>query len=105
MVDFDFFKNQAEMLNLNCLTIGIGDCYYIGKIGPETEMLRYNFYDNSVTVWPRVYYSDLAKEIRTGEEKIEANTNERLEELCAIIQMNLKTVKMNHRLSKMKEDF
>ena len=50
-------------------------------------------------------FSDLAKEIRTEQEKIEANTNERLEELCAIIQMNLKNVKMKHRLSKMKEDF
>lgn len=103
MVDFDFFTNQAKMLNLTCLLTG--DCYYIGRIRPETETLRYNFYDKSVTVWPRVYYSDLAKEIRTEQEKIEANTNERLEELCAIIQMNLKNVKMKHRLSKMKEDF
>ena len=68
-------------------------------------MLRYNFYDNSVTVWPRVYYSDLAKEIRTEQENIVVSTNERLEELCAIIQMNLKKIKMKHRLSKMKEDF
>lgn len=103
MVDFDFFTNQAKMLNLTCLLTG--DCYYIGRIRPETETLRYNFYDKSVTVWPRVYYSDLAKEIRTEQEKVEANTNERLEELCAIIQMNLKNVKMKHRLSKMKEDF
>lgn len=103
MVDFDFFTNQAKMLNLTCLLTG--GCYYIGRIRPETETLRYNFYDNSVTVWPRVYYSDLAKEIRTEQEKVEANTNERLEELCAIIQMNLKNVKMKHRLSKMKEDF
>lgn len=103
MVDFEFFTNQAKMLNLTCLLTG--DCYYIGRIRPETETLRYNFYDKSVTVWPRVYYSDLAKEIRTEQEKIEANTNERLEELCAIIQMNLKNVKMKHRLSKMKEDF
>lgn len=103
MVDFAFFTNQAERLNLTCLLTG--DCYYIGKVKPETEMLRYNFYDNSVTVWPRVYYSDLMKEIRTENEKVEANTNERLEELCAIVQMNLKNVKMNHRLSKMKEDF
>ena len=103
MVDFDFFTNQAKMLNLTCLLTG--DCYYIGRIRPETETLRYNFYDNSVTVWPRVYYSDLAKEIRTEQEKIEANTNERLEELCTMIQMNLKTVKMKNRLSKMNEDF
>jgi len=103
MVDFDFFTNQAEMLNLNCFPTG--DCFYIGRIKPETEMLRYNFYDKSVTVWPRVYYSDLAKEIRTESENINVSTNEGLEELCGIIQMNLKNVKMKHRLSKMKEDF
>ncbi len=103
MVDFDFFTNQAKMLNLTSLLTG--DCYYIGRIRPETEMLRYNFYDKSVSVWPSVYYSDIMKEIRTENEKIEANTNERLEELCAMIQMNLKNVKMKHRLSKMKEDF
>lgn len=103
MVDYNFFTNQAKMLNLTWLLTG--DCYYIGKIKPETEMLRYNFYDNSVTVWPRVYYSDLAKEIRTEQENIVVSTNERLEELCAIIQMNLKKIKMKHRLSKMKEDF
>ena len=102
MVDFDFFKAQAEMLNLTALTTE--DCYYIGTAKPETAVLRYNL-DKSITVWPRVYYSDLAKEIRTEQEKIEANTNEKLEEVCAIIQMNLKTVKMKHRLSKMKEDF
>ena len=103
MVDFDFFTNQAKMLNLTCLLTG--DCYYIGKVRPETETLRYNFYDKSVTVWPRVYYSDLSKEIRTENENIIVNTNEGLEELCGIIQMNLKNVKMKNRLSKMKEDF
>lgn len=102
MVDFEFFKKQAEMLNLTALRTE--DCYYIGIAKPETAVLRYNL-DKSVTVWPRVYYSDLAKEIRTEQEKIEANTNEKLEELCAIIQMNLKNVKMKHRLSKMKGDF
>lgn len=103
MVDFEFFTNQAKMLNLTCLLTN--DCYYIGKVRPETETLRYNFNNKSVTVWPRVYYSDLAKEIRTENENIVVSTNERLEELCAIIQMNLKNVKMKHRLSKMKEDF
>ena len=103
MVDFDFFKNQAEMLNLNCLTTG--DCYYIGKIKSETETMRYNFSRKSVIVWPRVYYSDVMKEIRTENESYEVNTNEGLEEMCTMIQMNLKTVKMNHRLSKMEEDF
>ena len=103
MVDFDFFKNQAEMLNLNCLTTG--DCYYIGKIKSETETMRYNFNRKSVIVWPRVYYSDVMKEIRTENESYEVNTNEGLEEMCTMIQMNLKTVKMNHRLSKMEEDF
>lgn len=103
MVDFDFFKNQAEMLNLNCLTTG--DCYYIGKIKSETETMRYNFNRKCVIVWPRVYYSDLMKEIRTENESIEVYTNEKLEELCAIIQMNIKNVKMKNRLSKMKEDF
>lgn len=103
MVDFDFFKNKTEMLNLNCLTTG--DCYYIGKVKFETEIMKYNDYNKSVTVWPRVYYSDLAKEIRTDEESVEVNTNEGFEELCAIIQMNIKKVKMKNRLSKMKEDF
>jgi hypothetical protein len=45
------------------------------------------------------------KEIRTEHESVEVNTNEGLEELCGIIQMNLKNVKMKHRLSKMNEDF
>ena len=103
MVDFDFFKSQAEMLNLNCLATG--DCYYIGRIKSETETMRYNFSRKSVIVWPRVYYSDLMKEIRTENESVEVDTNERLEELCTMIQMNLKTVKMKNRLSKMKEDF
>ena len=103
MVDFSFFTNQAKMLNLNCLLTG--DCYYIGTAKPETELMRYNLYDKSVTVWPRVYYSDLMKEIRTEHESVEVNTNEGLEELCGIIQMNLKNVKMKHRLSKMNEDF
>lgn len=103
MVDFDFFKSQAEMLNLNCLATG--DCYYIGRIKSETETMRYNFSSKSVIVWPRVYYSDLMKEIRTENESVEVDTNERLEELCTMIQMNLKTVKMKNRLSKMKEDF
>ena len=101
MVDFDFFKSQAEMLNLNCLATG--DCYYIGRIKSET--MRYNFSRKSVIVWPRVYYSDLMKEIRTENESVEVDTNERLEELCTMIQMNLKTVKMKNRLSKMNEDF
>lgn len=103
MVDFDFFKSQAEMLNLNCLATG--DCYYIGRIKSETETMRYNFSRKSVIVWPRVYYSDLMKEIRTENESVEVDTNERLEELCTMIQMNLKTVKMKNRLSKMNEDF
>lgn len=102
MVDFDFFKSQAEMLNLTALRNG--DCYYIGTAKPETAVLRYNL-DKSVTVWPRVYYSDLAKEIRTEDENIEVNTNEGYEELCTMIQMNIKNVKMKNRLSKMKEDF
>ena len=102
MVDFDFFKSQAEMLNLTALRTG--DCYYIGTAKPETAVLRYNL-DKSVTVWPRVYYSDLAKEIRTEDENIEVNTNEGYEELCTMIQMNIKNVKMKNRLSKMKEDF
>lgn len=92
------------MLNLNSLRAG-DFCYYIGNVSPETATMRYNSYDNSVTVWPRIYYSDLCKEIRTEDEKVEVNTNEKLVELCAIIQMNLKKVKMKHRLSKMKEDF
>lgn len=104
MVDYDFYTKQAKMLNLKSLPL-TGDSYYIDIVKPETETLRYNFYDKSVTVWPRVYYSDLAKEIRTENEKIEVNTNEHLEELCAIVLMNLKNVKMKHRLSKMKEDF
>ena len=101
MVDYDFFKNQAEMLNLN----SVFDSYYIGKVKFETEIMKYNDYNKSVTVWPRVYYSDLAKEIRTEEERVEVNTNEGFEELCVMIQMNLKQIKMKHRLSKMKEDF
>ena len=103
MVDFDFFKAQAERLNLNTLTTGY--CYYIGKVKFETEIMKYNDYNKSVTVWPRLYYSDLAKEIRTEEESVEVNTNEVFEELCVMIQMNLKQIKMKHRLSKMKEDF
>ena len=103
MVDYDFFNNQAERLNLNHLPTG--DCYYIGKVKFETEIMRYNETNKSVTVWPRVYYSDLAKEIRTEEERVEVNTNEGFEELCVMIQMNLKNVKMTHRLSKIKEDF
>lgn len=103
MVDYDFFKNQAEMLNLNHLPTG--DCYYIGKVKAETEIMKYNDYNKSVTVWPNLYYSDLMKEIRTEEERVEVNTNEGFEELCVMIQMNLKQIKMKHRLSKMKEDF
>lgn len=104
MVDFIFYKNQAERLNLKVMDL-TRDCYYIDNVKPETETLRYNFSEKSVTVWPRVYYSDLAKEIRTESESIIVYTNEKLEEVCAIIQMNLKKVKMEHRLSKMKEDF
>ena len=64
MVDYDFFKNQAEMLNLN----SVFDSYYIGKVKFETEIMRYNETNKSVTVWPNLYYSELMKEIRTGEE-------------------------------------
>ena len=103
MVDYDFFTNQAKMLNLN--SVFPGDSYYIGKIKFETELMRYNVNNKSVSVWPRLYYSDLCKEIRTEEENIVVSTNEELEELCVIIQMNLKKIKMKHRLSKMKEDF
>jgi hypothetical protein len=103
MVDYDFFKKQAEMLNLNHLPTG--DCYYIGRVKAETELMRYSGLNNTVTVWPRLYYSDLMKEIRTEEECVEVNTNEGLEELCTMIQMNLKQIKMKHRLSKIKEDF
>ena len=103
MVDYDFFKNKAEMLNLNHLPTG--DCYYIGKVKAETEIMKYNDYNKSVTVWPNLYYSELMKEIRTGEDCVEVNTNEGFEELCVMIQMNLKNVKMTHRLSKIKEDF
>lgn len=104
MVDFIFYKNQAERLNLKVMDL-TRDCYYIETVKPETETLRYNFLTKTVTVWPRVYYSDLAKEIRTQNENIEVNTNEGLEEQCNIIQLQLKNIKMENRLSKMEEDF
>lgn len=103
MVDFEFFINQAKRLNLTALKTG--DCYYIGVPKPETEIMRYGVYDGSVTLWPRVYYSDLHKEIRTEMERIEMNTNEGFEKMCNIIQYRLKEIKMKHRLSKIKEDF
>lgn len=104
MVDYDFFTKQAKMLNLKQIDL-TGDSYYINTVKPATETLRYNVLSGTVTVWPRVYYSDLAKEIRTENENFVVDTNERLEELCTIIQMNLKQVKMELRLSKMKKDF
>ena len=104
MVNYDFYTKQAKMLNLKMYDI-TGDCYYIDIVKPETEILQYNVSNSTVTMWPRVYYSDLAKEIRTENEHIEVNTNEMLEELCTLVQMNLKNVKMKHRLSKMNEDF
>ena len=104
MVDYEFYTKQAKMLNLKPYDL-TGDCYYIGTAKPETELMRYSILTKTVTMWPRVYYSDLAKEIRTENERIVVDTNEMLEELCTIVQLNLKKIKMEHRLSKMNEDF
>ena len=104
MVDYDFYTKQAKMLNLKMYDL-TGDCYYIGTAKPETELIRYNVFSKTVTMWPRVYYCNIGKEIRTESENIVISTNEELEEQCTQIQMNLKKIKMELRLSKMKKDF
>jgi hypothetical protein len=104
MVDYDFYTQQAKMLNLKMDDL-TGDCYYIETVKPETETLRYNVLTKTVTMWPIVYYCNIGKEIRTATENIIISTNEELEEQCTQIQINLKKIKMELRLSKMKKDF
>lgn len=106
MVDFDFYTQQAERLNLKKYDLtGDGDCYYIDNVKAETELMRYSVLNRTVTIWPRMFYCDINKEIRTEMEHIEVNTNEELEKQCILIQQNLKKIKMEHSLSKMNEDF
>lgn len=104
MVNYDFYTQQAERLNLKMYDL-TGDCYYIDNVKPETELMRYSILNKTVTMWPIVYYCNIGKEIRTATENIIISTNEELEEQCNLVQMNLKKIKMKHRLSKMKEDF